>query len=846
MKTTGLAAQEAIPRPRSVIYRDFPLHHSLPDWSILVSLPHEGGASTTSTDEEALNHSQQKHHYPSNSGGFGRLTREMLGGDALAEALLKDFARRDMIPSILTRHRNPQGYRLLTLRLEEAWSALQTYPIPVRSLVWSLVRKHALKRLGNTTESVVAKSTEEGLVVQLPPHRSVGIEVLSPQRRLPSFPSNDSGMKVQGRGSSLPKNMEPVPRAGDEVEVRVINYNVEAKVFNVTTDPEVVGGTPLHAEITAMALNTLQTGDLVWAKVLLSSTDDGCAVVSVRIPSVDTTGEINEPCSRSPLEYSRQISGKTTSASLSLGGGGATGAGVGAVGGSSLQSHPVERNRKLYSSMHERVTKTPCQLIGYYLYDWENGAGERRNSSASRMRLSGSGPSGVEPPAIGSEILVRVELVATGSSSSFCALQDVLPFLILSSRVGERAYSSCPPVRQCTASSSPSSSLISPPTATPTVSSMKALMKTLANSSHASRDKAAILRDGLMGMFLWRDPTNGVAGKKRVKAGDTASDDDSDCDEEEHEGEKESKSSRLRKRKVEEAIDTYERSMEKATPSSPEEYQRLLLASPNSSYLWTQWMAFHLQLHELESARQVAEKAITTISPREEEEQLNVWVAYMNLENIFGTGESLNTVFKRALPRQSDPLVLYERLADIFEASRKSQQLLSLCRTMTSKWGHRASTWERLGKVLISQNKRDQLKRMIKEMGERLRKPDMAMVVVRLAAFEYKQGTVENGRALFEGLIVKMPKKSDIWMAFIDQEVGLFAKKAPQASLGSVRHLLDRASSVNFNPNAMQMIFAKYMNFEKLHGTSVGVEKVKELARKYVDSKIQAGAQTAV
>lgn len=764
MESISNSTQEVVTAHPNPIYKEFALHHCLPDGSVLVHLSPESLSSRHA----------EKHSSSEEWSGFGRLTKEMLGGDALADALLQDFAHRQVIPAILTRQRDAHGYRLLTVHLEEAYSALKTYPIAVRCLVCNLVRKHLLKGLGTTTAAVVAKTSEEGLVLELATHRSVAMEILSPQRR-----SSSAGRKP----------LAPLPVVGEEVEARVINYNVEAKVFHVTTDPEVVEGTPLHTDAASAALRTLRMGDVVRARVLWSTTDDACAVVTVTIPTVYTNGDVVETAS-SP----------STSA---------------------------------FSSPKEGLSKVPCQLIGYYIYQWGKAVAPQDGMGAT----GGGTRAGVKPPAIGMEIVARVELLAESSRP----LQEVLPFLILSSRVEEDQFSPCPPVRRVledySSLSSALGSLRFASTTTPT--SMKMLSKALASSKGTS-----ILQEGLQGQFLWRE-SSATARAKRVKAGDTASDEDSEADSGRRGGAHQD-GAQLRKRKREEAIDAYERSMEKVTPTSPEAFQRLLLASPNSSYLWTQWMAFHLQLQQLEKARLVAEKAISTISPREEAEQLNVWVAYMNLENLYGTGESLNTVFKRALPRQADPMVLHERLADIFDASRKAQQLLGLCRTIVSKWGHRASAWERLGKVLIQQNKRDQLKRMIKDMGNQLKKPDAATVVVRLAVFEFKNGTVEGGRALFDGLIAKVPKKSDVWLAFIDQEIALFARKGPQATLGSVRHLLDRASSINFNPKVMQIIFTKYMNFEKSFGTVKEVEKVKELARQYVQSKIQTGAEPTV
>ena len=51
-------------------------------------------------------------------------------------------------------------------------------------------------------------------------------------------------------------------------------------------------------------------------------------------------------------------------------------------------------------------------------------------------------------------------------------------------------------------------------------------------------------------------------------------------------------------------------------PEDAAAFERLLLASPNSSLLWLQYMAHHLQATQIEQARAVAERALKTISFR--------------------------------------------------------------------------------------------------------------------------------------------------------------------------------------------------------------------------------------
>ena len=47
-------------------------------------------------------------------------------------------------------------------------------------------------------------------------------------------------------------------------------------------------------------------------------------------------------------------------------------------------------------------------------------------------------------------------------------------------------------------------------------------------------------------------------------------------------------------------------------------------------------MAFHVLQADIAAARSIAERALRTIDFREEEEKMNLWIAYVNLEHKYG------------------------------------------------------------------------------------------------------------------------------------------------------------------------------------------------------------------
>jgi rRNA biogenesis protein RRP5 len=175
-----------------------------------------------------------------------------------------------------------------------------------------------------------------------------------------------------------------------------------------------------------------------------------------------------------------------------------------------------------------------------------------------------------------------------------------------------------------------------------------------------------------------------------------AESDEASSDENSEEDESSKKKKRRKKKEIEQDLTA---DMHSKLPESNADFERLLLGSPNSSYLWVQYMSFLLQLSEIDKARETGRRAIQTISFREEEERLNVWIALLNVENVYGTDESLEAVFKDAA-RHNDSKTVHLRLAAILDQSEKHEASLSPqlhnCTNDEARSKQRISTSERV------------------------------------------------------------------------------------------------------------------------------------------------------
>ena len=87
---------------------------------------------------------------------------------------------------------------------------------------------------------------------------------------------------------------------------------------------------------------------------------------------------------------------------------------------------------------------------------------------------------------------------------------------------------------------------------------------------------------------------------------------------------------------------------EDRTPQTVDDYEKLLLAFPDSAFSWIKYMSFQLSLADVDRARQVAQRALDKIRSSKEDERLQVWVAWLNLEHKYGEEGEFDQLVQRA------------------------------------------------------------------------------------------------------------------------------------------------------------------------------------------------------
>ncbi|XP_048585462.1 protein RRP5 homolog isoform X2 [Nematostella vectensis] len=332
--------------------------------------------------------------------------------------------------------------------------------------------------------------------------------------------------------------------------------------------------------------------------------------------------------------------------------------------------------------------------------------------------------------------------------------------------------------------------------------------------------------------FNWSGDTEEDLGEANV---DNSSDEKNDSENESIEQVSRKKTKR-QKRAAKKAEEDFLYRTEQAlldtdhTPECAEDFDRLVLSSPNNSVTWLQYMAFHLHTTEIDKARAVAERALRTISFREEREKLNIWVALMNLENLYGTQESLIKVFERAL-QHNEPKKVFFHLITIYTQSEKTELAEKLFHTMTKRFSQSKTVWIEFGRFFMKTGKPDSARKLLQRGLKSLPTRKHVETIVQFALMEFKNGDPQRGQTVLESVLSNYPKRTDIWSVYIDM-------MSKQGHPDTVRQIFERVIHMNLSSRKMKFLFKKYLDFEREHGDEMSVEAVKTKAMEYVESKV--------
>ncbi|OQR70739.1 hypothetical protein BIW11_11432 [Tropilaelaps mercedesae] len=258
-------------------------------------------------------------------------------------------------------------------------------------------------------------------------------------------------------------------------------------------------------------------------------------------------------------------------------------------------------------------------------------------------------------------------------------------------------------------------------------------------------------------------------------------------------------------------------------PQTADQFEHEVMASPDDSSLWVRLMALHLEQLEVEKARHIAKRALKTIHGSEQD-KLNVWLAVLNMENLYGSRNSLEGAFSEAI-KHNEPLKVYLHLAKIYASSHNTDQARETFTTMLKKFKSYKEVWIEFGLWLFETGQHQEARQLLKKSFASLPEKEHVGVIQRFVSYEFLYGDCEVGKSLMDNLLLCYPKRFDLWNVYIDQLIKL-------QDFETVRYKFNKLLTVKSTLRKMKSVFKKWLQFEQKYGTSEDVEEVK---RKIVD-----------
>ncbi|KAH8915962.1 hypothetical protein BT69DRAFT_1271010 [Atractiella rhizophila] len=267
------------------------------------------------------------------------------------------------------------------------------------------------------------------------------------------------------------------------------------------------------------------------------------------------------------------------------------------------------------------------------------------------------------------------------------------------------------------------------------------------------------------------------------------------------------------------------------TAVTAESFESEIAATPHLAAPWIKMISFHVQLHQLVQARQVCHRALAAIPFREEEEKLKIWLAWLNVENSYGTGETWDVCLGQA-EEKNEAKHLWLGVVKILERSGKLNREEEIWKKLFAKYKTSSKVWTLYGQHLLNLATPDskvEFQSTLPKSLKSLPKHKHVKTIVAFGRMEFLSGASERGRTIFEGVLDSFPKRLDVWKVYLDLE-----KKV--GNFDATRNLFERVTKAKWSSKKSKFLFKSWLEFEKEHGNERTVEQVKQKAVDYVQN----------
>ena len=273
-------------------------------------------------------------------------------------------------------------------------------------------------------------------------------------------------------------------------------------------------------------------------------------------------------------------------------------------------------------------------------------------------------------------------------------------------------------------------------------------------------------------------------------------------------------------------------------------YERLILKDHDNSINWIEYASYILDTLNLASARQIFERALKIIDIAKTKEKLNIWVAYLNLENVYGNKNTFEKIFERA-KEVCDKKILYKHVIQIYFSTKKYEEVDELYKILIKDFFSDLDIWKNYIEFLFEVNNLENHEKIrniiepkegLNKSMQVLSKKNQLDIMSFYGQLLYRYNKNEEARNMFDNILKNFPKRKDIWFVYIDKEIK-YGK-----NWDKVRQIFDKMFEIKFKVNDLKSIMKKFLEFEKQNCKDEkeflkAQEKTKEILEKRMAKK---------
>ncbi|EFC50307.1 RRP5 protein [Naegleria gruberi] len=281
-------------------------------------------------------------------------------------------------------------------------------------------------------------------------------------------------------------------------------------------------------------------------------------------------------------------------------------------------------------------------------------------------------------------------------------------------------------------------------------------------------------------------------------------------------------------------------------------------------------MTFMLNTYGFEKAKEIGERAVNRIHFSKENERFNLWSAILSLYVSNNRG-NVDSVIEKALQGASKPHLIYLQYAKILnklyekkkqrmdateeeedsqseneedeelknKRANELEELLTkidqVYRKACKKYRNEKKVFEEYEQWCISTLK--DIKKAEHVLNRSLKvypQKEHISLKSKFAIILYKCENTIEARNAMENIIQNSPKRSDAWSIYLDCE------QQHTNDQRYIRELFERVCNLTtLSTKKMKSFLQRYLKFETQHGDSERQEHVKQIAKEYIQSKLE-------